>query len=110
MSVQAALTPRRAVLVDLVRTDRRSLAWTRDVVVVLVAAGLTGALAQLTIHLPNTPVPITGQTLGVLVTSCALGSRRAAVAMLVYDLLGFVGLPWFAGGTSGYVGPNAGYL
>ena len=41
------------------------------------AAGFVGLLAQISIHLPFTPVPITGQTLGVLLAGTALGWRRA---------------------------------
>ncbi len=76
----------------------------------LVGAGLTGALAQISIHIPGTPVPITGQTLGVLLTGCSLGARRATASISLYVVLGFIGLPWFAGGQHGYVGYNAGYL
>jgi biotin transport system substrate-specific component len=82
----------------------------RDIGLVIAAAGITGALAQITIHIPGTPVPMTGQTLGVLVSGCALGARRASAAMLAYALFGFIGVPWFAGGQHGYVGANAGYL
>ncbi len=82
----------------------------RDAGLVLGAAGVTGALAQISIHIPGTPVPMTGQTLGVLVSGCALGSKRASAAMLAYALLGIIGVPWFAEGQSGYVGANAGYL
>ncbi|HTW99968.1 MAG TPA: biotin transporter BioY [Acidimicrobiales bacterium] len=82
--------------------------WVRDILLVFVAAGFVGALAQITI--PFTPVPITGQTLGVLLAGCTLGSRRALASMLVYFILGEIGLPWFAGGTSGWQGPSTGYL
>jgi biotin transport system substrate-specific component len=82
----------------------------RDAGLVLAAAGITGALAQISIHIPGTPVPMTGQTLGVLVSGCALGAKRASAAMLAYALLGIIGIPWFAGGQHGYVGVNAGYL
>jgi len=82
----------------------------RDIGLVIAAAGITGALAQITVHIPGTPVPMTGQTLGVLVSGCALGARRATAAMLAYALFGFIGVPWFAGGQHGYVGANAGYL
>jgi len=77
---------------------------------ILAAAGATGLLAQISIHIPGTPVPMTGQTLAVLVSGCALGSIRASAAMLTYALLGFVGVPWFADHGHGYVGANAGYL
>ena len=69
--------------------------------------------AQASFHLPFTPVPITLQTLGVLLTGAALGSRRGALAMLVYLAEGAAGLPVFAGGSGGFIhllGFTAGYL
>lgn len=105
MSTDLVAVRRPLVLADLVPG-----LWVKDVVLVFAAAGLTGLLAQISIHIPGTPVPMTGQTLGVLVTGCALGSKRGAAGMLIYDLLGIVGLPWFAGGGHGYVGPSFGYL
>ncbi len=69
--------------------------------------------AQIRIPLPFTPVPITGQTLGVLLVGGLLGSRSGAASLLLYLLMGFVGLPFFAGGNSGLThvfGATGGYL
>ena len=85
----------------LVLSDAIPGALVRDVLLVVGSAGLVGLLAQISIHLSFTPVPITGQTLGVLLTSTALGWRRGAAAMVLYALAGVVGVPWFAAGTSG---------
>lgn len=82
----------------------------RDVVLVIGAAGFVGALAQISLHLSFTPVPITGQTLGVLVAGTALGWRRGTLAMLLYGLAGLIGVPWFASHQSGYVGASFGYI
>jgi len=82
----------------------------RDVLLVIGAAGFVGALAQISIHLSFTPVPITGQTLGVLLAGTALGWKRGAAAMIVYALAGLAGVPWFAGHASGYVGASFGYI
>jgi biotin transport system substrate-specific component len=82
----------------------------RDVLLVLGAAGLVGVLAQITIKLSFTPVPITGQTLGVLLAGTALGWKRGTAAMLLYASAGLLGLPWFAGHQSGYVGASFGYI
>jgi biotin transporter BioY len=85
----------------------------RDVLLVVGFAALVGLLAQVVIPLPFTPVPITGQTLGVLLGGMALGWRRALSGMAVYVGLGLVGLHWFAGGTggTGVIGaPSFGYL
>jgi biotin transport system substrate-specific component len=82
--------------------------WVRDVALVVVAAGFVGALAQISI--PFSPVPLTGQTLGVLLAGCGLGWRRGLASMTLYFLLGYAGLPWFVRGTSGWQGPSTGYL
>lgn len=78
---------------------------------VVAGAALTAGAAQLSV--PLWPVPITGQTLAVLVVGSALGARRGALSMVLYVLLGLVGLPVFADGTSGagvLLGPSGGYL
>jgi len=65
------------------------------------------------IQVPLWPVPITGQTFGVLLLGALLGSRRGAASMLAYLGQGFMGLPFFAGGTAGLArlaGPSGGYL
>lgn len=82
----------------------------RDVLLVVGAAGFVGVLAQISIHLSFTPVPITGQTLGVLLAGTALGWKRGAAAMALYGVAGLVGVPWFAGHSSGYVGASFGYI
>ena len=73
----------------------------RDAVLVIGAAGFVGATAQLSVHLPGTPVPVTGQTLGVLLSGAAIGWRRAGVSLALYLLVGVLGFPWFAGQSSG---------
>ncbi|MDW8054662.1 MAG: biotin transporter BioY [Anaerolineae bacterium] len=81
------------------------------VVSVLGASWLVALLAQISI--PLQPVPITGQTFGVLLAGAALGARRGALALLAYLAQGLIGLPFFAGGTSGMarlLGPTGGYL
>jgi biotin transport system substrate-specific component len=82
----------------------------RDLLLVVAGAGLVGLLAQITIHLSFTPVPITGQTLGVLLVGTSLGLRRGAAALTLYAVAGLIGVGWFAGGQSGYVGANFGYI
>jgi biotin transport system substrate-specific component len=85
----------------------------RDIVLVVAYAALVGVLAQVVITLPFTPVPITGQTFGVLLGGMALGWRRALAGMAVYVALGLVGLPWFASGGGGFAvvrAPSFGYL
>ncbi|MHB8244588.1 MAG: biotin transporter BioY [Acidimicrobiales bacterium] len=97
--------PRPVVLADLLPGTL-----IRDLLLVVGAAGLVGALAQVSIHLSFTPVPITGQTLGVLVAGTALGWKRGAAAMTLYAVAGVAGVPWFASHSHGYVGASFGYI
>jgi biotin transport system substrate-specific component len=74
---------------------------------------LTALAAQVRIPLPFTPVPVTGQTLAVLLAGAALGSRAGAASQGLYILLGLGGLPFFQGGNGGWeyaTGPTLGYL
>ena len=84
-----------------------------DSVAVVVASLFIAVCAQINIPLPFTPVPLSGGTLGVLYTGALLGSRRGAVAVVLYLLEGSLGLPVFSGGAAGIVhlfGPTGGYL
>jgi biotin transport system substrate-specific component len=72
-----------------------------DVALVFLGSLAVAGLAQLSVRLPFTPVPITGQTLGVLAVGAALGARRGAAALFVYLAEGAAGLPVFAEGRSG---------
>lgn len=85
----------------------------RDVLLISAGVLVVAASAQIVIPLPFTPVPITGQTFGVLLTAAALGPARGAMSMALYLVLGIAGLPIFLGGHSGLasaVGPTGGYL
>jgi|SRR5215470_4446475 len=81
----------------------------------IAAANILLALcAHIAIPLPWTPVPITGQTFGVLLVAVLLGARRGAIALALYLLEGFAGLPVFqpygAPGPARFAGPTAGFL
>jgi biotin transport system substrate-specific component len=76
----------------------------RNTVLVVGGAAFVGLAAQVAVPLPWTPVPVTGQTFAVLLTAAALGTWRAVASMLVYALMGVVGVPWFAGGSSAFQG------
>lgn len=78
---------------------RSRLAW--RVLLAIAGSWLVAALAQIEIKLPFTPVPITGQTLGVLLVGASLGSGLGAVSLGLYLAQGAVGLPFFSGGGSG---------
>jgi biotin transport system substrate-specific component len=75
----------------------------------LIASGVLvlGLLAQIKFFVPWTPVPITGQTLGVYFIALMWGSKRALTCFAFYLALGFWGLPLFALGASGV---SFGYL
>ena len=109
-----ASSSHNTTLVDyLVPTRSRNGAIVRNTLLVLGFSLLLALCAQVSFYLPFTPVPITLQTFAVLLTGAALGSRRGAIAMLVYLAEGAAGLPVFAGGFAGpaaLVGPTAGYL
>lgn len=88
----------RPVLADLIaRPTSRARAFALDGALVLAGAAFVAALAQ--VEVPLQPVPITGQTLGVVVVGAALGARRGAAALIAYMLAGLAGLPVFAGFT-----------
>jgi biotin transport system substrate-specific component len=106
MSDAAALRRRP----PLVLADLLPGALARDTLLVVGAAGFIGLLAQISIHLSFTPVPITGQTLGVLLAGAALGWRRAGAALLLYAVAGVAGVPWFADHSSGYASASFGYI
>lgn len=83
-----------------------------DLARIAVFAALIIVLGTVTVPVPG-GVPITGQTLGVMLAGLVLGARRAPLAVLVVIVLAAVGLPVLSGGRGGLgvlVGPTAGYL
>jgi len=73
----------------------------RDIALVVAGALLIALSATVSIRLPDNPVPITGQTFGVLLVASALGLRRGIAATGLYVLIGVIGLPAFAEGKAG---------
>ncbi len=85
----------------------------RDIALVAAGALFIYLTARIAIPVPGSPIPITGQTFGVLLVGGALGFRRGLIAVALYVLLGVVGLPFFAegkGGLSVIWGASGGYL
>lgn len=85
--------------------DIHRLVWT-SLMAALIAVGAMTVI-------PVGPVPVTLQTLFVLLAGFALGPRSGTYAMLLYIAAGALGLPVFAGGKSGIAvlfGPTGGYL
>lgn len=72
---------------------------------------LIALAAQVTFHLPFTPVPYTGQTGAVLLVGTVLGSGLGLASVALYVLIGVAGAPVFQHGTAGIgtlVGPTGG--
>jgi len=102
-----ATTLVRPTLVDRVVTRT----WLSDLALVVAATALVAALAQVAI--PLWPVPITGQTLAVLLVGAGLGAARGAAALALYAILGGIGLPIYSDAASGWsvlLGPTGGYI
>ena len=86
---------------------------TQNIVICGLFAAITAVLAQISIPLPFTTVPLTMQIFAVALTGLLLGSKRGFVAILIYVLLGAIGLPVFAqmsGGLGVLLGPTGGFL
>jgi biotin transport system substrate-specific component len=85
-----------------------------DAVRIAAANILLVLCAHIVIPLPWTPVPITGQTFGVLLVAVLLGARRGAITLILYLLEGAAGLhvfqPLGLPGLARFTGPTAGYL
>jgi biotin transport system substrate-specific component len=98
----APTAPRRG------RSSARDLAQIAVFAALIAALGLPGAL-----YLGGTPVPITFQTLGVMLAGAILGARKGFLSVLLFLALVAAGLPLLSGGRGGlvvFVGPSVGYL
>ena len=92
------------------RIENKILALVKNIVLVLSFAIVTGVAAQLKLEIGV--VPITMQTLAVLLSGALLGSKRGALSQITYFLMGLAGLPWFArgGGMAYLMSPTFGYI
>ncbi|MDQ0339330.1 biotin transport system substrate-specific component [Caldalkalibacillus uzonensis] len=86
----------------------------KDMMYVALFAAVTAALGLLPpIPLPFTPVPITSQTLGVMLAGAILGARLGSLSLLLFVFLVAVGAPVLTGGRGGLpiiLGPSGGYI
>lgn len=102
-----AASTSRPVLAD--RLATKGLA--TDAALVFAGVAVVSVLAQ--VQVPLWPVPVTGQTLGVMLVGASLGARRGALALLTYLVLGVAGLPIFAefsGGPLSVLKPSFGFV
>ena len=81
----------------------------------LVSAGVLALalLAQVALPIPGSPIPVTGQTLGVLLIGTSYGATLGITTFLTYLFIGIAGAPIFAGGAHGLsrlTGATGGYL
>lgn len=99
---------------DIITKEKQpqKLLTTKNIVMCAVLTALTAVLSQLSIPLPS-QIPVTLQTFAVAFCGFMLGKRLGAVSLIVYALLGAVGVPVFAGFSGGLgviVGYTGGYI
>lgn len=86
---------------------------TRSMILTALIAAIICIMGPLSLSIPVSPVPISLVNLAIYFSCYILGMKRGAVSVLLYLLIGFVGLPVFAGFTAGagkLLGPTGGYL
>lgn len=91
----------------------REITGINNIALALLGSIFIALTAQVALPLPFSPVPITGQTFGVLVSGIVLGAKRGALSAVFYIVEGAIGLPVFAGLKGGVVhllGPTGGYI
>ena len=93
-----AQTGTRSIIDVIIPVDGYYARISRDVALIILFALITAGAARVSVHLPFTPVPITGQTLAVLLAGATLGSRRGSAAMVLYAVGGSQ-FNMFAGGS-----------
>ncbi|WP_067438550.1 biotin transporter BioY [Nocardioides jensenii] len=94
--------------------SRQTASSSRDLAMVAIFAGIVGALGLIpAVTAFGGAVPITAQSLGVMLAGAILGPRRGGLALVVFLVLVAIGLPLLAGGRGGlgvFAGPSIGYL
>jgi len=96
-----------------IRLGERMGSRVRHVALIVLGALLIYLTARIAFPVPGSPVPVTGQTFGVLLVGGALGFRRGVASVALYVLIGLIGLPFFAegkGGVNVILGASGGYI
>lgn len=86
---------------------------TKQIVLIGLFTAVTVIFSQISIKIPISPVPITFQALAVFLSAIILGSKAGTLSLLVYILLGAIGLPVFAnfkGGLGVIFGATGGFI
>ncbi len=87
---------------------------TKDIVYIALFAAFTAALGLFPpITLPVVGVPITAQSMGVMLAGAIAGSKRGGLALLLFVVLVAIGMPLLAGGRGGFgifLGPSGGFI
>jgi biotin transport system substrate-specific component len=84
-----------------IRVGERIGSRLRHVALILLGALLIALCARIAFPVPGSPIPVTGQTFGVLLVGGALGMRRGVASVSLYVLIGLIGIPFFAEGKGG---------
>lgn len=98
---------------NLYKKRSKSHSLTARLTISAIFTALIAILAQFTVPLPFSPVPVTGQTIGIILAALLLDKRTAIISVLAYLLLGAAGAPVFSmarGGIYMITGPTGGYL
>jgi biotin transport system substrate-specific component len=96
-----------------IRVGERMGSRVRHLALIALGAFVIFLSAQVVIAVPGSPIPVTGQTFGVLLVGGALGSRRGLGSVALYVAIGLIGLPFFAEGKGGVqviLGATGGYI
>ena len=81
-----------------------------NVISIILGSFLIAILAQISFYIPFSPVPFTGQTIGVFIIGGILGPKKGVLCILTYLTEGLIGLPVFANMSAGFlvlIGPTA---
>ena len=110
--LKRGIAPASGVVTRPVLADALPGARVRDVLLVITGVLLTAVCAQISVRVPGSPIPITGQTFAVVVAGSSLGATRGGLSQLLYLALGLVA-PVYADGAHGTAvlfGASGGYV
>lgn len=100
-------------VIDTIYDFRKQTKIVRDCFAILGGSLFCALMAQISIYLWFTPIPLSMESLAVLMVGACLGAKRGSLAIIAYLIEGALGLPFFAVASSGLavlLGPKGGYL